>query len=283
MNAVLADAMAAFARKDWPSLAALVRAFDDPESRFVAAWCQVETGQVEAGLGQIRQVFRAVAGRLDFTPRTKWGLWAFRKRFGASRLVEWGIHDELIAQLWLELTQLPLPLSVNRDFAEQWVNPWLFAFMNSLHPEARPPVPWQLGGAGALADDVGWAGVTAWAERVTRPHRLAKPRRVHVDPLFVQWLTGQFSPAPSQQLELCSQLAHLLQRVVPDQALRRLGEEFDQQLLLDELRPKVPEAARERLARVVFQVTPTRALDAAIVQLNVGSPPGGGGGARGRH
>ncbi len=254
MLAVQADAAAAFRQKDWAMLASLTRAFDEPQARFVNAWAQLELGNIELGLNRIRELFQAVAGPITMEPSAPWSLWAFRSRFTATKLSEWGIVDAVMLKLWATLAQLPVHPS--ERFAHEWVDESLLAVMTALPPDARPPMPWQLGGAPASLDDPAWAMVEEWVRAkanafgavrlapVTGLHALHRPAR------FGALVTAMVA-SPEATLK----------------ALMGIASEFDALLMLEDLRARVPAEVKGRVERVVFRATPKRVVEAAIVEL----------------
>lgn len=258
MLAVQADAAAAFRQKDWVMLASLTRAFDEPQARFANAWAQLELGQIDAGLAQIRELFQEVAGPIEMEPSAPWSLWAFRARFTASKLGEWGILDALMLKLWATLLELPVHQS-NR-FAEEWVDKSLLAVMTALPPDARAPMPWQLGGAAAALDGPAWGRVEDWLRAKAKafgaggvkraPAALTEHQALHRPAMFGGLMT-----------------AMVASRDATVKSLSAIAREFDAVLMLEDLRARVPQEVRERVERVIFRATPKRVVEAAIVEL----------------
>ncbi len=254
MLAVQADAAAAFRQKDWVMLVLLTRAFDEPQARFVNAWAQLEQGNTELGLTRIRELFQAVAGPIAMEPSAPWSVWAFRSRFTATKLHEWGILDAVMLKLWATLAQLPAHPS-NR-FAHEWVDESLLAVMTALPADARPPLPWQLGGAPAALDDAAWARVEEWVRAKAKTFgavRLAPVTRLHAHhrPAMLGALVTAMVASPEATLK----------------ALMRIASEFDALLMLEDLRARAPAEVKERIERVLFRATPKRVVEAAIVEL----------------
>ncbi len=251
MLAIQAEAAAACRRKDWPSLGALLRAYDEPQARFVAGWALLEQGQTAEGIEKIQQLFRAVAGPIEVDQAMPWSLWALRKRFGPTQLLEWGLHEALMQKLWLSLTDLPVADS--NAFAHEWVEPSLLAFMTQLPAAVRPPLPWQLGGSRPMLDDSSWSKVIAWLR--------AQSKALGV---FRAW-PEKATPA------VLGDFGFELSLLGSESRLRRLARELDAMLVLEDVRQRVPEEVKPRLTSVIFRATPKRVVDAAIAQLDDGS------------
>lgn len=259
MLAVREEATAAFVRKDWATLASLVRAFEEPSARMATAWCHLEQGDIAAGVAEIQQLFRTVAGPLQLDTSVLWNLWALRKRFGPTALIQWGLHEELIAQSWLGLRDLPVNWSV--QFTADWVEPALFGFMVELPAQARAPLPWQLGGAGAILEETGWREVFEWLRARGRLLELPDAALAEVDTSLLA-PTGRELRA--QAFRLFARQARLQ---VSEKRLRELALALDAKLMLLDVQARVPPAAKNRVKRVLFRATPKRVVDAVVVAL----------------
>lgn len=251
MLAVQAEAAAAFRRKDWVTLSALLRAFDDPQARFAAGWALLEQGQTTEGIEKIQQLFRAVAGPIEVDQAMPWSLWALRQRFGPTQLLEWGLHDALMHKLWLSLTDLPVADS--NTFAREWVEPSLLAFMTQLPPAVRPPLPWQLGGSMPMLDAPSWSKVLTWLRTQTKALGVSRAWPETASPKVFGEFGFEMSLLGSES------------------RLRRLARELDAMLVLEDVRQRVPEEVRPQVTSVIFRATPKRVVDAAIVELDDGS------------
>ena len=238
MYAVQAEAITAFNRKDWVTLAALVRAFNEPQARLAGAWAELELGHLDEGFARIRHLFGSVSGPIELAPVVPWSLWNLRKRFGPTQLIEWGLHDALLEKLWLELGDLPV--SESNAFAKEWVDGALLAFMTALPERVRPPLPWQLGGSAAVLGDEAWLDVLAWLRELARAAGVPKNSAYWV-------MEGAATASPSNvpgRARALGALGYEVGMLVSEARLRQLAGELDARLLLEDLRRRVPEAVR---------------------------------------
>lgn len=278
-----------FQAKRWAELQRL-EVGDDLESQLLRLWCALEQGPERPELiDALKTLFSNDRG--GWALDEPWGLWEFRRRFGPTTLIRWGIHDRLVSIAWA-LTAASLrnerPHNWNgTTFTSEWVGLELRAFLCALRVEARPPAPWQLGGCAPLIGPTCDLALRAWVLEATAQVPLT---RLEADALRALRQHDQraLRAVPATELRgtphdvfasLARQdpLADVIyafglmanERLLTAQNLA-LAQELDQLLLVHDLRDRLPQPAAHRaphIKRVIFRATPRRALDLAIAEV----------------
>lgn len=108
------NAFPAFRERRWRDVRAACESSTDSLSRFFFTWAAFELNEPVS----VELLRRAMADSMEWALHGMWGLWPFRKRVGVDRLLEWGVHDELVTRCWLAFREAR-GLST---FADEWVS-----------------------------------------------------------------------------------------------------------------------------------------------------------------
>lgn len=282
-----------FLEKQWGPLQSLLAKDSSQEARFVRLWCQLELRDHDAGLvSEVRAFFDDSAQFDEWALEGHWGLWSFRRRFGPSALLAWGVHEGLMSALW-RLTAARHRLEWrgrSTSFEAEWVSEELRAYLSAVPLAARPEPPWQLGGRGFVLDRAGEERLRVWAReraaklrplddressalealREARDAELQDVERPFLaGPLLVFQALSVREPLP----EVCHALGTAASLCADLETQRALAARLDATLQLLEARAHLPAhsgASPTNWKRVVFRKTPRRSLDVVIVELKSG-------------
>lgn len=286
-----------FRENAWAEIQRIVEPGSDPESRYLCAWALLGRGKEDQGVALLKELFAKHSdGQLVSVDGVQWNTWALRQKFGAAKVLAWGLLPELVKRGWAALADYNFDFYGDpHPFAKDWMSPELRGYFTRVPARHRHPVPWQLGGAmGALPDAAlprlrGWAierastlGTLTHAEKQVleklkaadydaladlRAVELRPREREQAKPMDV--FRAVLTDAPPDVLMLMLGLA--VATVCEPAEAQKVSADVDAYLQVEDLRGRLPkESAKlgKNIKRVLFRATPMRVVETAVAALH---------------